>query len=137
MTLDKSWKGTDHKASLDMSELTELVKQVRIVEASLGCPEKKMLDVEAPMKRKLGKSAVAIGDLKQGTVLSKDNMSIKNAEPVGFLPHEFSKLKGAILTKDVGDDETILPNAVEFSAETSAATGKFVAVVLARKGNET
>merc|ERR1712226_1293460 len=32
VTLDKTWKGTDHKASLDMNELADLVKQVRILE---------------------------------------------------------------------------------------------------------
>ena len=134
VTLNKTWKGTDHKASLDMNELAELVKQVRVLELALGSPEKKMLEVEGPMKRKLGKSAVAMGTLKAGTVLSKANMSIKNAEPVGFLPHEFDKLLGAKLIKDVNDDETILPEAVELSSQSDATIGKFVAVILARKG---
>jgi len=136
VTLDKTWKGTDHKASLDMNELADLVKQVRILELALGSPEKKMLDVEGPMKRKLGKSAVAMENLKVGTILSRTNMSIKNAEPVGFLPHEFDKLIGAKLIKEVKEDETILPDSVELYEDKNIATGKFVACILARKGSK-
>uniref|UniRef100_A0A4W5QNI4 N-acetylneuraminic acid synthase a n=1 Tax=Hucho hucho TaxID=62062 RepID=A0A4W5QNI4_9TELE len=52
VTLDKSWKGSDHKASLEPSELTELVK--------------------------LGKSVVAKVAIPKGTVLSMDMLGVKD-----------------------------------------------------------
>ena len=135
VTLDKTWKGSDHSASLDMNELADLVKQIRILEASIGTPEKFLLPAEHFVKRKLGKSVVVVGDRKKGDVLTKENTTVKNAEPCGFAPHEYSKLIGAVLKRDMVDDDTILENDVEFP---SVAKGdqkkKFVALILARAG---
>lgn len=46
ITLDKTWKGSDHEASLDPSELAELVRSVRLVERALGTGIKRMLPCE-------------------------------------------------------------------------------------------
>ncbi|KAJ0050617.1 hypothetical protein NL108_004967, partial [Boleophthalmus pectinirostris] len=46
VTLDKTWKGNDHEASLDPSELAELVRAIRLVEMALGSPTKLMLPSE-------------------------------------------------------------------------------------------
>lgn len=55
VTLDKSWKGSDHSASLDPSELAELVRSVRIVEQALGNGIKQMLPCEVPCHDKVSK----------------------------------------------------------------------------------
>ena len=135
VTLDKSWKGSDHKASLDMGELAYLIKEIRTIELSLGCPEKVLLPIEAPMKRKLGKSVVAVGDLKAGTVLVENQLAIKNAEPCGIPPQNFDKVVGATLVRDLEDDETIQENDVVMREETAnSSEKKFVALILARGG---
>lgn len=46
VTLDKTWKGSDHEASLIPSELAELVRSVRLVERALGSGAKRMLPCE-------------------------------------------------------------------------------------------
>lgn len=46
ITLDKTWKGSDHEASLEPSELAELVRSVRLVEKALGSGIKQMLASE-------------------------------------------------------------------------------------------
>ena len=135
VTLDKSWKGSDHSASLDMNELANLVKQIRILEASIGTPEKFLLPAEGFVKRKLGKSVVVIGDLLKGTKLTVDNMAVKNAEPCGYPPHDFHRLVGATLLRDIADDETILEGDVMFETSESGNEKKMVALILARKGN--
>lgn len=46
VTLDKTWKGNDHEASLEPSELAELVQAIRLVETAMGSPVKQMLPCE-------------------------------------------------------------------------------------------
>lgn len=46
VTLNKTWKGNDHEASLEPSELAELVRAIRLVETAMGSPAKKMLPCE-------------------------------------------------------------------------------------------
>lgn len=54
VTLDKTWKGSDHEASLEPDELRHLVASVRLVEAALGSPSKRMLPCEKPCHDKVG-----------------------------------------------------------------------------------
>ena len=134
VTLDKTWKGSDHSASLDMNELANLVKQIRILEASIGTPEKFLLPAEGFVKRKLGKSVVVLGDMKKGEILNEDNMAVKNAEPCGYPPHDFHRLIGGVLKRDLEDDETILEGDV-YLKQAEKGEKKVAALILARKGN--
>lgn len=54
ITLDKTWKGSDHAASLEPSELAELVRSVRLVERALGSPTKQLLPCEMACNEKVG-----------------------------------------------------------------------------------
>lgn len=53
VTLDKTWKGSDHEASLVASELAELVRSIRLVERALGNGIKQMLPCEKPCHDKV------------------------------------------------------------------------------------
>lgn len=53
VTLDKTWKGSDHAASLEPSELAELVRSIRLVERALGSGVKRMLPCEKPCHDKV------------------------------------------------------------------------------------
>ena len=55
VTLDKSWKGSDHEASLEPGELAELVRSVRLVERALGTGIKQMLPCEKPCHDKVSR----------------------------------------------------------------------------------
>ncbi|CAI9547105.1 unnamed protein product, partial [Staurois parvus] len=59
VTLDKTWKGSDHQASLEPNELAELVRSIRTVEKAMGSIEKRRLPCEMACHDKLGKSVVA------------------------------------------------------------------------------
>lgn len=52
-TIDKTWKGTDHAASLEPQELTELVANLKNVEEALTYKEQEILDIELVQKEKL------------------------------------------------------------------------------------
>lgn len=52
-TLDRTWKGTDHAASLEPDGLRKLVRDVRNVHLALRAKPKAILDVEDVQRRKL------------------------------------------------------------------------------------
>lgn len=52
-TIDKTWKGTDHGASLEPQELAELMISLQQVEEALTYKEQQILDIELVQKRKL------------------------------------------------------------------------------------
>ncbi|XP_026990470.1 N-acetylneuraminic acid synthase a [Tachysurus fulvidraco] len=113
VTLDKSWKGSDHSASLDPSELAELVRSVRIVERALGNGIKRMLPCEVPCHDKLGKSVVAKVAIPKGTELTLDMLAVKVAEPKGVAPEDIFELLGKKTVKDIGEDESVTEDAVQ------------------------
>ncbi|RXN11558.1 sialic acid synthase [Labeo rohita] len=107
VTLDKSWKGSDHSASLEPAELAELVRAIRTVEMAMGSPIKQMLPCEASCHSKLGKSVVARKPLKKGEILALDMLTVKVAEPHGVSPENIFKLVGKKITVDLEKDATI------------------------------
>jgi len=52
-SLDRTWKGTDHSASLEPDGLRRLVRDLRAVERSLTRKDKALLDIEIPQRDKL------------------------------------------------------------------------------------
>ncbi len=52
-TLDRTWKGTDHAASLEPIGLRKLVRDVRHTEAVLSYKPKDILDIEMEQRKKL------------------------------------------------------------------------------------
>jgi sialic acid synthase len=52
-TLDRTWKGTDHAASLEPDGLRKLVRNLNATYTSLNYKPKDLLDVELEQKKKL------------------------------------------------------------------------------------
>ena len=105
-TLDKNMPGPDHKASLEPHELADMVRSIRIVEASLGTGEKK------PQPSELGniviarKSLVAACDIKKGEPLTTDNMTVKRPG-TGISPMRYWELLGTPASADFTADSLI------------------------------
>ena len=57
VTMDKSLKGNDHEASLEPAELAELVRAIRMVEASFGSNIKQMIPCEKTCHDKVSHQA--------------------------------------------------------------------------------
>uniref|UniRef100_G1TLY5 N-acetylneuraminate-9-phosphate synthase n=1 Tax=Oryctolagus cuniculus TaxID=9986 RepID=G1TLY5_RABIT len=113
ITLDKTWKGSDHSASLEPGELAELVRSVRLVERALGSPTKQLLPCEMACNEKLGKSVVAKVRIPEGTVLTLDMLTVKVGEPKGCAPEDIFTLVGKKVLVTIEEDDTILEEAVE------------------------
>ena len=52
-TLDRTWKGTDHAASLEPDGLRKLARDLRTVDKALAFKPNDILDVEIPQRQKL------------------------------------------------------------------------------------
>ena len=57
-TLDRTWKGTDHAASLEPDGLRKLVRDCRAVSKALTYKEEDILDIEKVQRNKLKKNQV-------------------------------------------------------------------------------
>lgn len=57
-TLDRTWKGTDHAASLEPDGVRKLARDCRAVAKALTFKEKEILDIEAVQRDKLKKNQV-------------------------------------------------------------------------------
>lgn len=113
VTLDKNWKGNDHQASLEPSELAELVRSIRTVEKAMGSIEKRLLPCEITCRDKLGKSVVAKTKISAGSVITLNMLTIKVAEPHGFPPEEIFDLEGKTVKRDIEEDESVTEEAIE------------------------
>ena len=52
-TLDRTWKGTDHAASLEPDGLRRLTRDARAVSAALTYKTSDIMEIEAPQREKL------------------------------------------------------------------------------------
>ncbi|MDE6946238.1 MAG: N-acetylneuraminate synthase [Anaeroplasmataceae bacterium] len=99
-TLDKSMEGPDHKASLDIGELKNMVEAIRNVEAAKGDGIKKPTDSEWNTREIARKSIVIKHDMKKGECLSMEDMDIKRPG-TGIPPKYIDMVIGKCLVRDV------------------------------------
>jgi len=52
-TLDRTWKGTDHSASLEPDGMRKLARDLRNVHKALTCKQTEILEVEKAQRDKL------------------------------------------------------------------------------------
>lgn len=105
-TLDKNMEGPDHKASLEPQELKAMVAGIRHIEMACGSAEKKASDSETANKGIARKSIVAKRDIKEGEVLSVDNITTKRPG-TGISPMKWYEVLGTTAIRDFQEDELI------------------------------
>jgi N,N'-diacetyllegionaminate synthase len=75
-TLDRSLPGPDHPASLEPGELTEMVRQIRVVEQMLGSGEKKPAESELAVRDLVRRSIVTRRPILAGAVVRADDLEL-------------------------------------------------------------
>ena len=98
-TLDKNETGPDHAASIDTSELSQMVKQIRDVENAKGLNEISIKACEKDTISKARKSIVAMGNIKIGDTFTLANLSTMRPG-TGISPMEIDRLVGAVSKKN-------------------------------------
>ena len=105
-TLDKTMEGPDHKASLEPSELIEMVKGIRNIELALGSSIKKPSQSEKPNIQVARKSIVASCDIKKGDTFNENNLTIKRPGH-GVSPMLWDEYIGNVSEKEYKEGEAI------------------------------
>lgn len=105
-TLDKTLPGPDHKASLEPQELKAMVNAIRNIEQALGDGEKHVSDSERKNMPIVRKSIVAARDIKQGELLTEENLTTKRPGN-GISPMCWESVVGTKAVRDFKIDELI------------------------------
>ncbi len=105
-TLDKSFDGPDHRASLEPAELARMVEGVRNVEKALGDGVKTPTDAEIETRRVARKVVVAATLIAAGEVLSPLNTTLKRAGQ-GIPASKWDEIIGRRARRDFAPDEPI------------------------------
>ncbi len=106
-TLDRNMKGPDHKASLEPSELKQMVRSIRNVEEALGDGKKKPSNSEKKNMIIARKSIVAASKIKKGDIYTASNLCIKRPGK-GISPMYWDDLLGKRAIKNFKIDELIV-----------------------------
>lgn len=105
-TLDRSLPGPDHKASLEPSELKQMVKEIRQIEQALGLTMKIPTLAEQKNKAIARKSIVAARSISNGENFSEDNLMIKRPGD-GISPVRYWDLLAKVADRDYKQDEQV------------------------------
>ncbi len=105
-TLDRNMDGPDHKASLEPDELKLMVDCIRNVEMALGSKEKAPSESERKNIVVARKSIVALKDIKEGDILTEDNLTVKRPG-TGLSPMRWIEIIGTKAKRDFKEDEII------------------------------
>lgn len=105
-TLDKNMEGPDHKASLNPSELRQMVVAIRNIEQAIGNGLKEPSSSEMANKGVARKSIVASRSIKQGEVFSEENLTTKRPG-IGISPMKWYEVIGKVAPRDFSEDEII------------------------------
>lgn len=105
-TLDKNMEGPDHKASLDPTELKQMVSAIRNIEKAIGNGSKEPSSSELTNKAVARKSIVASREIKQGEIFSEDNLTTKRPG-TGISPMKWYEVIGKVAVRDFSEDEII------------------------------
>ena len=111
-TISRKLEGPDHKASLEPSELKQMIEEIKKVDKILGSFEKKPTKSEKEVMKLVRKSLVAKIDIRKGSRITKEMIEIKRPG-IGIQPADLDKIIGKKIKKHILKDEIIQKNMVE------------------------
>jgi sialic acid synthase SpsE/sugar phosphate isomerase/epimerase/CBS domain-containing protein len=121
LTMDRTMRGPDHKASLEPAQFTEQVRAIREVEMSIGVPRRWITRGETLNRRVLAKSLVAATDIPAHTLIARDMLTSKSPG-LGLSPQFLDKLIGRRLSRTMARDEMFLQSDADDAVARRAVT---------------
>ncbi len=112
-TLDRTWKGGDHAASLEPTGLRKMVRDIRHVEEAMGDGEKRIQESEIPVFKKLAKSIVSSVDIAKGQKITRDMLTTKGPGS-GISPMEMERVEGTTALKDIPRDTVLAEEDIQW-----------------------
>ncbi|MGA2231300.1 MAG: N-acetylneuraminate synthase family protein [Tepidisphaeraceae bacterium] len=111
LTLDCRAPGPDHAASLDVPAFTEYVRLIRLAEASLGTPGKRVLPAERDVRRVSRQSLVIARPVAKGTVLGEADFTVQRPG-TGVLAARIDEFVGKTATRALTPGQMFNPNMI-------------------------
>jgi N,N'-diacetyllegionaminate synthase len=105
-TLDRSMDGPDHLASLEPTELKQMVDSIRNIEKALGRTEKVPTESESKNMVIARRSIHVLNDLPKGHIITKKDLIMKRPGD-GISPMDVEVVLNKILNKDVTKDHKL------------------------------
>lgn len=105
-TLNRSWKGTDHKFSLEPEGLRKMIRDLRRVDISLGEEKRIIYDFEKEARKKMGKGVYSSKPLSAGVRISFDDICLKTPAN-GVPPYMIPNIIGRRLKVDMDEESPI------------------------------
>jgi sialic acid synthase len=106
LTLNHTWKGTDHAFSLEPIGMRKLVRDLRRAREAFGTGIKCPFPSEQGPLTKMGKKLVAGRALGVGHVLTEDDVAMKSPGD-GLPPYLLDQVVGRTLTRALQPDDNI------------------------------
>ena len=117
LTLDRTMRGPDHKASLEPDDFAAQVRAIREAEACLGIPHRWITRGEVLNRRVLGKSLVAATDLEAGSVVERAMVTVKSPG-LGLSPQRLDDLVGRTVRRSLRKDDPFLEDDLAVASQT-------------------
>jgi N-acetylneuraminate synthase len=107
-TLDRTFPGPDHRASLEPAELRELVRSIRRVETALGNGRKVPTASELETAKVARRSLVAARDIPAGATLERDMVTMRRPG-TGMSPATLNTLLGLKTAHEISGGTLLEP----------------------------
>ncbi|OJW31681.1 MAG: shikimate dehydrogenase [Sphingobacteriales bacterium 46-32] len=108
ITLDRKMKGTDQAGSLGIDGINRLVRDIRVMELSMGVEDIFIEEATAGAKVKLERSLATNKSIKAGTVITEADLHMLSPGD-GFKWEQRDKVVGKAVVSDIEADEIIYP----------------------------
>jgi sialic acid synthase len=105
-TTDRTLKGSDHAASLEVPGLKKLVRDIKIIESSFGSSVKTIQESEHGCMKKLRKSIVTTCKIPTGVVITREMLTTKGPG-TGISPAKMPYIVGSVSLTDLDEDIVI------------------------------
>lgn len=105
-TLDKTFAGPDHQASLDPKELAQLVAQIRVAEVALGSGIKAPTASELPVRSLVRRSVSLACNVRAGVQLAPEDLCLLRPGE-GIPPAALEQVVGRVLRENMDRGATL------------------------------
>ncbi len=108
ITLDRRMKGTDQAGSLGVDGIQRMVRDIRLMERSLGVEEVFISDSTVAAKHKLERSIATNKFIAKGSTITENDLHLLSPGD-GYKWHDKQIVIGSIATADIPANEIIYP----------------------------
>lgn len=108
ITLDRRMKGTDQAGSLGVEGIQRMVRDIRLIERSMGVEDVFIADSTVSAKHKLERSIATIREIKAGETIQISDLHLLSPGD-GFKWHELENVIGKKALATIPADEIIYP----------------------------